>query len=101
MKVHMQKDFAYFFIDLYNSRQLFGENQKITRTILNQLAKHLSDYHPRGNPMLDSVTLKLKTGIKQCPSHSFRGAINLNKTNNPKPLSPKITELYSINSFAC
>ena len=42
MKVHMQKDFAYFFIDLYNSRQLFGENQKITRTILNQLAKHLN-----------------------------------------------------------
>ena len=51
--------------------------------------------------MLDSVTLKLKTGIKQCPTHSFRGAINLNKANNPKPLGPKITELYSINSFAC
>lgn len=46
--------------------------------------------------MLDSVTLKLKTGIKQCPSHSFRGAINLNKTNNPKPLSPKITDLYIV-----
>jgi len=32
--------------------------------------------------MLDSVTLKLKTGIKQCPSHSFRGAINLNNRNS-------------------
>lgn len=51
--------------------------------------------------MMDSLTLKLKTVIKQCPSHSFRGAINLNKANNAKPLGPKITELYSINSMAC
>ena len=51
--------------------------------------------------MLDSLTMKLKTVIKKCPSHSFRGAINLNKANNPKPLGQKITELYSINSLAC
>lgn len=42
MKNSSQKEFAYFFIDLYNSRKIFGDNQRITNIILKQLAKHLN-----------------------------------------------------------
>jgi len=42
MKNNKQKEFAYFFIDLYNSRKIFGDNQRITNTILKQLAKRLN-----------------------------------------------------------
>lgn len=37
-----RNEYVYFFIDLYNSRGLFGEDQKISNTILKELAKHLN-----------------------------------------------------------
>lgn len=37
-----KKEYAYFFIDLYNSRWLFGEDQKLSNSILKELAKHLN-----------------------------------------------------------
>lgn len=37
-----KNEYAYFFIDLYNSRRLFAENQKVSNTILKELAKYLN-----------------------------------------------------------
>lgn len=42
MEYNKKIEYSYFFIDIYNSRGLFKENQKITNRILRTLAKYLN-----------------------------------------------------------